>query len=69
MKREVELMTLEEIIANIAPIIPNINDKLFIIGMIDVHIPIIPNTNPAVAKPLFFFSSIRVPPFILYKKV
>ena len=33
-----------------------IKDKLFTIGMNEVHIPIIPNTNPAVAKPLLFVS-------------
>ena len=38
---------------NKIPISPNTKDKLFTIGINDVQIPIIPNTSPAVAKPLF----------------
>nr|DAY80330.1 MAG TPA: cell division cylcle protein 20 [Caudoviricetes sp.] len=38
---------------------------LFIIGINDVQIPIIPSISPAVANPLFFFSSTNIPSFIL----
>lgn len=42
-------------IANIKPIIPNINDALFTIGINEVDKATIPRTSPAIAKPLVFF--------------
>ena len=47
--------------------IPKKKDALFKIGIKEKQIPIIPNTNPAVAKPLLFsFKSLKSSSIIIY---
>ena len=51
------IFLIKPIIPNTAAKIPSTNEALFTIGIKEVHIPTIPNTIPAVARPLFFFSA------------